>query len=111
MDTSENFSSWKPSFQAMNPQYHQRPYCVQVYHTPTQGETSPFRHARVKQHLHYIPEDGVNTVWNLVRRAAHFGNHRALGYRKGISTHLREGVEDSDGNKEQLRIPQLNIAG
>ena len=52
------------------------------------GETIPRRNAKAKDGLVYTPEEGVNTLYDIMRRgSAKFGNAKALGSRKILDTH------------------------
>lgn len=55
---------------------------------PPEGETLPRRHIDTKDKLVVVPEDGINTVHDILRRAARkFGNAKAVGSRELIRTH------------------------
>lgn len=52
------------------------------------GETVPRRNIQTKDKLKVVPEEGVNTVHDVLTRAASkFGNASAVGSRKLIRTH------------------------
>lgn len=110
MGTDHQLSDRKASFHPTISPDHQPPYCLPVpVDVHVRGETPPFRNARVVQRLRYTPEDGVNTVIDIVRRATvKFGNHAAIGSRTKIQTHMRQGPTESNGNKKQLSIPELS---
>jgi long-chain acyl-CoA synthetase len=98
------------SFQLNSPLHHQRPYSLPVsLGSAVPGETPAFRNAKVIKDLHTVPENGVHTVKDIVRRAAtKFGDNPAIGFRTEIRTHAKEGPEDADGNKKQLVISELS---
>ena len=53
-----------------------------------EGETIPRRNSRTKDGLKSTPEEGVNTMFDIVKRGAEkFGNAKAVGYRKLIKMH------------------------
>jgi long-chain acyl-CoA synthetase len=53
-----------------------------------EGETIPRRNAKAKDALVYTPEEGVNTLYDILRRgSAKFGNAKAMGSRKILDTH------------------------
>lgn len=55
---------------------------------PVEGETLPRRNIVSKDGLIMRPEEGVATVYDIVRRSAkQFGNAKAAGYRKLIKMH------------------------
>lgn len=110
MDIDQNLKSRQVSFQLISPLHHQRPYSLPVSASAAiQGETPPFRNAKVVNDLPITPENGVHTVMDLVRRGAtKFGNNPAVGFRTEIRTHLKEGPEDVNGNRKQLIILELS---
>ena len=110
MSTEQYISTRKTSFHPTVLPDHQPPYCVPVSaDVQVQGETPSFRNRRVVQRLRHTPEDGVNTVIDIVQRAStRFGNSAAIGSRTKIRTHFRQGPADSNGNRRQLSIPELS---
>lgn len=55
---------------------------------PKEGETLPRRNIASKDGLIMRPEEGVTTLYDIVRRSAQkFGNAKAMGYRKLVKTH------------------------
>jgi long-chain acyl-CoA synthetase len=55
---------------------------------PVEGEGVPRRNSRYVEELLAQPEEGVETVFDIVTRAARvFGNTRAVGTRRLIKTH------------------------
>ncbi|CAG8971638.1 hypothetical protein HYALB_00003106 [Hymenoscyphus albidus] len=72
-------------------------------------ETPVFRNVKVKDGLSIIPEDGIRTVKDLIRRsAAKFGSNPAFGSRTEIQAHFKDGPPDANGNKKQLIISELS---
>lgn len=65
------------------------PFSVEVPgSSPVQGETIPRRNARSPEKLVSHPEDGVNTIYDIVKRgASKFGDLNAVGSRKLLKTH------------------------
>jgi len=65
------------------------PYTVEVPGCKkVKGETIPRRNVASRDKLKNTPEDGINTVYDIVRRGARkFGNAKAVGYRKLLKTH------------------------
>ena len=52
------------------------------------GETIPRRNTRTKNELKVTPEEGVNTIYDIVKRSSQkFGNAKALGKRRLVQTH------------------------
>lgn len=99
-----HIQSRQETFQLISPLHLQRPYSLPVSATAVQGETPPFRNAKVVSHLPITPENEVRSVTDLVRRAAKFfGNKPAVGFRTEIRTHLKE-----SSDKKQLIISELS---
>ncbi|EXJ93246.1 hypothetical protein A1O3_01803 [Capronia epimyces CBS 606.96] len=100
----------KPTFQPTILPDHQPPFCLPVPGArPTPGETPPFRNARALQDLRCIPENGINTVIDLVRRASRkFGPLPAVGVRGRIQTHVGPGPGQSGGGTKQTCLPELS---
>ena len=69
--------------------YKKPPYTVEAPgEKKKDGETVPRRNIRTKKELKVTPEEGVNTVFDIVARSSKkFGNAKALGKRKLIETH------------------------
>lgn len=69
--------------------YKKGPYTVETPGLKKQdGETIPRRNVRTQKELKTVPEEGVNTVFDIVKRSSKkFGNAKALGKRKLIETH------------------------
>lgn len=67
---------------------------------PVDGETIPRRHPSAKYGLVEQPEEGVATVYDILKRGARkFGSAKALGSRKVIGTHVEiKKARDSEGN-------------
>jgi long-chain acyl-CoA synthetase len=65
------------------------PFSVEVAgYSQVPGETIPRRHPKASAKLHSSPEEGIETVFDLVKcSAARFGNLRAVGSRKLIKKH------------------------
>jgi long-chain acyl-CoA synthetase len=65
------------------------PFTIEVADAPAiSGETKPRRNARVPHKLSTQPEEGVSTVYDIVRNsAAKHGDRQALGSRKLIKKH------------------------
>ena len=56
---------------------------------PKEGETIPRRNPLAKNGLITTPEEGVTTMYDIVKRGAEkFGNAKALGSRKVVQTHV-----------------------
>lgn len=98
------------SFQLTHPIKHQRPYALPVSSSTTvPGETAAFRHAKVVDALPVVPEEGLHTVSDLVRRAASkFGDRPAVGYRTEIRTHVKPGPPDANGKTKELTVSELS---
>ena len=65
------------------------PFSVEVKGCPkVEGETIPRRNARFPDKLLTTPEEGVNTLFDLVKyAAAKWGDKKAMGTRKLLKTH------------------------
>ncbi|KAI9865117.1 MAG: long-chain fatty acid-CoA ligase [Trichoglossum hirsutum] len=65
------------------------PFTVEASgYEPVEGETIPRRHPSAKDKLISTPEEGVSTVFDIVKRASEkFGNAKGIGTRKLIRTH------------------------
>ena len=69
--------------------YKKAPYTVEASgYEKKDGETIPRRNARTKDALKSVPEEGVNTMFDIVKRSSKkFGNAKALGKRRLIQMH------------------------
>lgn len=70
-------------------QYKKGPFTVEASgYEKKKGETIPRRHPLCKDELRTRPEEGVATIYDIVRRSSDkFGNAKALGSRKLIRMH------------------------
>jgi long-chain acyl-CoA synthetase len=97
----ENPKTWHP--QARN--YKTPPFTVDVPNSkPVKGETVPRRNVKTKDKLAVFPEEGVQTIFDIVRfGAAKYGNAKALGHRNVIKTHneVKKIKKMVDGKEEQ----------
>jgi long-chain acyl-CoA synthetase len=86
------------------------PYCSPVLaDAGVEGETPRFRNTKNLRSLRCTPQDGINTVIDIVHRAAErLPNGAALGSRRQIRTHTRLGAMDSKGNQQSLQVPELS---
>lgn len=77
--------TWRP--QAMV--YKSGPYTGEAPGAPTvDGESPPRRTLAAKDGLKIVPDDGVETVYDILRHSARkYGNAKALGSRKLLRTH------------------------
>lgn len=67
--------------------YKRPPYTVEVT-DKKEGETAIRRNIRTKDALKTVPESGVNTIYDILRRSSQkYGNAKALGKRKLIQMH------------------------
>ena len=99
----------RKDLKSMNPQpkvYKLPPYTVEAPGaTKVDGETIPRRNIRTKDQLPVTPEEGINTVYDVVRRASRcFGNAKALGKRKLIRTHdeIKKVTKMVDGKEQEV---------
>ena len=69
--------------------YRNPPFTVEVSDMDkVDGETRPRRNIRTKDGLKSIPEPGIATLYDILRRSSKkFGNAKALGKRKLINMH------------------------
>lgn len=80
------------------------PFSVEVPGlTKVEGETIPRRNPLAVNKLFTVPEEGVNTIYDIVRRsAAKFGNAKAIGTRPLIKTHVEtKKIKKTVDGKEQ----------
>ncbi|EXJ91414.1 hypothetical protein A1O1_04526 [Capronia coronata CBS 617.96] len=107
--TSDDHSERKHAFSLTITPEHAPPFCLPVQNEQTvQGETPPYRNVKVREGLRCIPEDGVNTVMDLVQRASRkFGSLPAVGMRKRAKTHIRSESNESDGRSKEASVPEL----
>ncbi|KZF25410.1 acetyl-CoA synthetase-like protein [Xylona heveae TC161] len=90
-------------------QFHPRlvrhpPFSVEAPgYEPVKGETIPRRNARARDQLVSRPEEGVATIYDLIKRSAEkFGNAKAIGSRKIIKTHKeKKNIKKMVDGKEQ----------
>lgn len=77
--------TWRPQATA----YKSGPYTTEAKGAPkVDGESVPRRTLTAKDSLIYLPTDGVETVYDILRHsAAKYGNAKALGSRKLLRTH------------------------
>lgn len=70
-------------------QVHKPPFTIQAPgYEKVPGESIPRRHPRSKDGLINEPAEGVNTVFEIIRRSARiYPNHTAVGSRKLIKLH------------------------
>lgn len=70
-------------------QYKKGPYTVEASgYEKKEGETIPRRHPLAKDKLIERPEEGIRTVYDILKRSSEkFGNAKALGHRKLIKEH------------------------
>ena len=97
-------------FQSLNPLQPQPPCSLPVTTTgDLEKETSAFRNAKVLDKLPIVPEEGIHTIGDLVRRGARkFGDHHAIGFRTETLVHTTEGPAGNDSQRKQLMIPELS---
>ena len=69
--------------------YKKPPYTVEAPgYQKVDGETIPRRNVRTKDALKSVPEEGINTMFDVVKRSSQkFGNAKALGKRRLIQMH------------------------
>ncbi|PNS16267.1 Long-chain-fatty-acid--CoA ligase 1 [Sphaceloma murrayae] len=69
--------------------YKKGPYSVEASgYTKVDGETIPRRHPSAKDKLKSVPEPGIETIFDLVKRSSQkFGNAKAIGTRKIVKIH------------------------
>ena len=82
----------RPDLKSMTPQpkvYKRAPYTTEAPGVKkVDGETIPRRNVRTRDELKVTPEEGVNTIFDIVTRSSQkFGNAKALGKRKLLETH------------------------
>ena len=87
--------------------YKHAPYTVEAPgYTKQKGETIPRRNTRTKDALKLTPEEGINTIYDVVKRSSKkFGNAKALGKRRLIETHedTRKVKKMVDGKEQEVR--------
>ncbi|KAK5163256.1 long-chain fatty acid-CoA ligase [Saxophila tyrrhenica] len=69
--------------------YKKAPYTVEAPGLEKkEGETIPRRNARTKDSLRVTPEEGVNTIFDIIKRSSKkYGNAKAVGKRRLLETH------------------------
>ncbi|KAF4614352.1 hypothetical protein G7Y89_g15385 [Cudoniella acicularis] len=86
--------------------YKKPPFSVEAPgYKPVEGETIPRRNPSCAQGLKAKPEEGVNTVFDVLLRASEkFENLRAIGTRKHIKTHneIKKTVKIVDGKEVEV---------
>ena len=97
-----NPKTWYPYPKA----YKSGPYTVEAPgYSKVEGETIPRRHPKAKEGLISQPEEGVATVYDVVKRAsAKFGNAKALGSRHLIKQHeeVKKIKKQVDGKEQEV---------
>ena len=71
----------------------------------TKGETVPRINTRSKDGLINTPEQGINTLWDIVKRgSSKYGNAKCVGYRKLIKQHeeVKKVKKQVDGKEETV---------
>lgn len=72
---------------------------------PVEGETIPRRHPRVADKLLSRPEDGITTVYDVLKRSSEkFGNAKVMGSRTLVKTHheTRKVKKMVDGEEREV---------
>ena len=80
-----NNKTWAPQPRP----YKSGPYTAEATgYSKVKGETIPRRNVRTKDGLVTTPEEGVATLYDILKRSSKkFGNAKALGSRKVVRTH------------------------
>lgn len=98
----ESPRTWRP--QAMV--YRPGPYTAEASGAPkVDGETIPRRAVAARDGLTIVPEDGVETVYDILRHSAKkYGYANALGSRKLIRTHeeIKKVKKTAEGKEETV---------
>lgn len=98
----ENPRTWRPQATVYKP----GPYTFEATGAPkVDGESLPRRTLAAKDGLKYIPDKGVETVYDILRHSARkYGNARALGSRKLVRTHneVKKIKKTVDGKEETV---------
>ena len=86
--------------------YRSGPYTAEATGYPkVEGETIPHRNVQTKNGLVLTPEDGVATLYDILKRSSKkFGNAKALGSRKLVRTHeeVKKIKKTVDGKEETV---------
>jgi hypothetical protein len=108
--SSKQLDTEKPRFQPTSIQNLNPPYCSPVpSDVRVEGETPSFRNTKNLRSLRCTLQDGINTVIDIVHRAAEtLPNDASLGSRRQIQIHTRLGPMDSKGNQRILQVPELS---
>ena len=108
--SSKQLDTEKPRFQPTSIQDLNPPYCSPVpADARVEGETPCFRNTKNLRSLRCTPQDGINTIIDIVHQAAErLPNGAALGSRRQVWIHTRLGPMDSKGNQRTLQIPELS---
>ncbi|WPG99392.1 Long-chain-fatty-acid--CoA ligase 1 [Acrodontium crateriforme] len=88
--------------------YKKAPYTVEIAGVnKVDGETIPRRNYRTKAKLISVPEEGVNTIYDVVRRSSKkFGNAKAVGKRKLIHLHQEEKMIKKIVDGKEIEVPK-----
>lgn len=82
------------------------PFSVEVPgQKQVEGETIPRRHPLAVNSLKAYPEDGVHTIYDIVKRSAEkFGNAKAMGARDQIKVHTetKKIKKKIDGKEQEI---------
>ena len=96
----DNPKTWSPQPRP----YKSGPFTVEATgYSKVKGETIPRRNTRAKDGLILTPEDGVATLYDILKRSAkNFGNAKAVGSRKVVRTHdeVKKIKKTVDGKEE-----------
>ena len=93
--------------------YKSPPYSVEASgYKKVEGETIPRRHPSAKDKLRTVPEEGVNTVYDIVRKSSEkYGNAKALGRRTVKQIHHEtKKIKRKDGTEEEKKWSYFELS-
>jgi len=97
-----NPKTWHPQPKV----YKSPPFTVEVAgYEKVEGESIPRRNTCAKDGLILVPEEGVTTIYEILRRAAKkFGNAKAMGHRNLIRNHeeTKKVKKTIDGKEQEV---------
>ncbi len=98
--------SYKKSFYPQPKTYKSPPFTVEAPgFEKVEGETIPRRNVRTKDALKLRPEEGIATVYDILKRSSEkFGNAKAVGHRKIVRTHeeIKKVKKMVDGKQQDI---------
>lgn len=98
-----------PSKATFQPRMHRKPpFTVEATgYKPVEGETIPRRHPKVADGLRSRPEEGVTTLYELLKRSSEkYGNAKCMGFRSLIKTHRETKMVKKTVDGQEREVPK-----